>query len=136
MQTDSSPNRVGKFLSVFKYSRVALQLVWSTSAALTIIMGLTTLVAGILPAAIASVGGYIVDAVVTALNAVGAEQGAAQTQVLYFVLLEAALVVLISAAQRINTVCQSILRVLLGNKINVMILEKSLSLELAHFEDS
>jgi len=136
LQTDSSPNRVGKFLSVFKYSRVALQLVWSTSAALTIIMGLTTLVAGILPAAIASVGGYIVDAVVTALNAVGAEQGAAQTQVLYFVLLEAALVVLISAAQRINTVCQSILRVLLGNKINVMILEKSLSLELAHFEDS
>ena len=41
-----------------------------------------------------------------------------------------------TAAQRISTVCQSILRVLLGNKINVMILEKALTLELAHFEDS
>lgn len=136
MQEDSPTNRLGKFLSVFKYSRVALQLVWSTSAALTVIMGLSTLVTGVLPAAIASVGGFIVDAVVTALNATGEEQNAARMQVLYFVLLEAGLVVLISAAQRINTVCQSILRVLLGNKINVMILEKSLSLELAHFEDA
>ncbi len=136
MQEDSPTNRLGQFLSVFKYSRVALQLVWSTSATLTVVMGLSTLVAGILPASIALVGGFIVDAVVSALNATGQAQDAARMQVLYFVLLEAALVVLISAAQRINTVCQSILRVLLGNKINVMILEKSLTLELAHFEDS
>tara|TARA_R110000772_G_scaffold14417_11_gene41686 strand:+ start:456 stop:2285 length:1830 start_codon:yes stop_codon:yes gene_type:complete len=136
LQEDSPTNRLGQFLSVFKYSRVALQLVWSTSATLTVVMGLSTLVAGILPASIALVGGFIVDAVVSALNATGQAQDAARMQVLYFVLLEAALVVLISAAQRINTVCQSILRVLLGNKINVMILEKSLTLELAHFEDS
>ena len=136
MSEDSPADRLGKFLSVFKYSRVALKLVWSTSAALTVAMGLSTLVTGILPAAIASVGGLIVDAVVTALNTAGADQDAAQTRVLYLVLLEAALVVFISAAQRINSVCQSILRVLLGNKINVMILEKALTLELAHFEDS
>ncbi|MDG2089979.1 MAG: ABC transporter ATP-binding protein [Gammaproteobacteria bacterium] len=136
MSTDSPADRLGKFLSVFKYSRVALTLVWSTSAALTVIMGLSTLVTGILPAAIASVGGFIVDAVVTALNTTGVDQEDAQMRVLYLVLLEAGLVVLISAAQRINTVCQSILRVLLGNKINVMILEKALTLELAHFEDS
>jgi len=136
LSEDSPADRLGKFLSVFKYSRVALKLVWSTSAALTVAMGLSTLVTGILPAAIASVGGLIVDAVVTALNTAGADQDAAQTRVLYLVLLEAALVVFISAAQRINSVCQSILRVLLGNKINVMILEKALTLELAHFEDS
>ncbi len=136
MSADTPSDRLGKFLSVFKYSRVALKLVWSTSAALTLVMGISTLVTGILPAAIASVGGLIVDAVVTALNTNGADQDAAQMRVLYLVLLEAALVVLISAAQRINSVCQSILRVLLGNKINVMILEKALTLELAHFEDS
>ena len=136
MSTDSPADRLGKFFSVFKYSRVALKLVWSTSASLTVIMGLSTLVTGILPAAIASVGGLIVDAVVTALNATGAGQEEAQMRVLYLVLLEAGLVVLISAAQRINTVCQSILRVLLGNKINVMILEKALTLELVHFENS
>ena len=136
MSTESPADRLGKFLSVFKYSHVALKLVWSTSAALTVIMGLSTLVTGVLPAAIASVGGFIVDAVVTALNTTGVDQEDAQMRVLYLVLLEAGLVVLISAAQRINTVCQSILRVLLGNKINVMILEKALTLELAHFEDS
>lgn len=136
MSTESPSDRLGKFFSVFKYSRVALKLVWSTSAALTLVMGLSTLVTGILPAAIASVGGFIVDAVVTAINSTGTDQDAAQMRVLYLVLLEAALVVMISAAQRINSVCQSILRVLLGNKINVMILEKALTLELAHFEDS
>ena len=136
MSADSPKDRLGKFFSVFKYSRVALTLVWNTSAALTIVMGLSTLVTGILPAAIASVGGFIVDAVVTAINSSGADQDLAQMRVLYLVLLEAALVVMISAAQRINSVCQSILRVLLGNKINVMILEKALTLELAHFEDS
>ncbi len=136
MSADIPTDRLEKFLSVFKYSRVALNLVWNTSAALTLVMAVSTLVTGILPAAIASVGGLIVDAVVVALDAAGENQDNARMRVLYLVLVEAGLVILISAAQRINTVCQSILRVLLGNKINVMILEKALTLELAHFEDS
>lgn len=135
-QTDSPSTPLGKFFSVFRYSRVALRLVWQTSPALTLVLGIATLIAGILPAAIASVGGLIVDAVVTAIAAAGQAQEAARLEVLYLVLLEAGLVVLVSAAQRLNTVCQSILRVLLGNKINVMILEKALTLELAHFEDA
>ncbi len=136
MQTDSPKKSLGKFFSAFKYSRIAIQLVWSTSGALTVVMGLTTLITGILPAAIALVGGFIVDAVVTAINASGEAQDAATMRALYFVLLEAGLVIIVSAAQRINTVSQSILRVLLGNKINVMILEKALTLELSDFEDS
>jgi len=136
LQNQASQKRLGKFFSVFRYSQVALRLVWETSASLTLVMALATLVTGILPAAIASVGGFIVDAVVTAIAATDAEQTAARMQALYLVLLEAGLVILVTAAQRINTVCQSILRVLLGNKINVMILEKALTLELAHFEDA
>jgi ATP-binding cassette subfamily B protein len=136
LQTETPSSALGKFFSVFRYSRVALRLVWQTSPALTLVLGFATLVSGVLPAAIASVGGYIVDAVVTAIAATGTELEAARLQVLYLVLLEAGLVVLVTAAQRVNTVCQSILRVLLGNKINVMILEKALTLELAHFEDA
>ena len=59
-----------------------------------------------------------------------------RSDALYYVFREAGLVVLMTGAQRISTICQSILRVLLGNKINVMILEKALTLELAHFEDA
>lgn len=136
MSEQENQNSVRKFLSVFQYSRVAIEIVWSTSAALTIVMAITTLVAGVLPAAIASIGGLFVDAVATAISAEGADAEAARGDVLYYVLIEAGLVVLMTGAQKANSVCQSILRVLLGNKINVMILEKALTLELAHFEDA
>jgi len=137
-QLDKVPpgNLFIRFLSVFKYSRVAMQIVWTTSAALTVTMALATLFAGILPAAIAWVGQLIVDAVITAIQASGDAKTAARSDVLLYVLYEAGLVVLFTGMQRINTVCQSILRVLLGNQVNVMILEKALTLELSHFEDS
>ena len=121
---------------MFQYSGIAIGLVWDTSAALTVVMALTTLVSGILPAAIASIGGLFVDAVASAFQETGNSAQQMRSEALYYVFLEAGLVVLMTAAQRISTVCQSILRVLLGNKINVMILEKALTLELAHFEDS
>ena len=127
-------NRIAKFFSVFKYSRVAIEIVWRASAGLTVMMALTTLLAGVLPAAIAYVGQLIVDAVLMAIQTVPEVRDAATDQAIFYVLCEAGLVVLITAIQRINTVCQSILRVLLGNEINVMILEKSLTLELSHFE--
>jgi ATP-binding cassette subfamily B protein len=125
-----------RFFSVFRYSAVALRIVWDTSAVLMLAMALTTLIAGVLPAAIASVGGMFVDAVAGALGASGAQAEAARAQALNFVFIEVGLVLLMTAAQQANTVCQAILRVLLGNKINVMILEKALTLELAHFEDA
>lgn len=136
MSEQDNQTSVRKFLSVFQYSRVAIEIVWSTSAALTIVMAITTLIAGVLPAAIASIGGLFVDAVATAINSQGQEAELARSDVLRYVLIEAGLVVLMTGAQKANGVCQSILRVLLGNKINVMILEKALTLELAHFEDA
>jgi len=56
--------------------------------------------------------------------------------VLEFVLLEAVLVALLAGAQRGLSMCQSLLRAQLGQRVNVMILEKALTLELAQFEDS
>ena len=113
-----------------------MEIVWSTSATLTLVMAATTLVSGVLPAAIASIGGLFVDAVASAIQSTGDAAEAARSDVLFYVLVEAGLVVIMTGAQKLNTVCQSILRVLLGNKINVMILEKALTLELAHFEDA
>jgi len=129
-------NPVSKFISAFQYSAVAIKIVWETSASLTIVMALTTLVSGFLPAAIAAVGGLFVDVVANAFGADPQTLESLRSDALYYIFLEAGLVVLLTGAQRINTVCQSILRVLLGNKINVMILEKALTLELAHFEDA
>ncbi len=136
VNNQESPSSVQKFFSVFQYSRVALEIVWSTSAALTLTMAFSTLISGVLPAAIASVGGLFVDAVASAFQQDSAVAEQARDDVLFYVFLELGLVVLMTGAQRLNTICQSILRVLLGNKINVMILEKALTLELAHFEDA
>jgi ATP-binding cassette subfamily B protein len=136
LENQEPVNPIRKFLSVFKYSGVAIRIVWNTSAGLTLAMAATTLVSGILPAAIASVGGLFVDAVSTAFQSTGDVADTARDDVLKYVLIEALLIVLMTGAQKINGVCQSILRALLGNEINVMILEKALGLELAHFEDA
>ena len=136
MKSSTPAQLLGKFFSVFKYSRVAVEIVWSTSAALTVTMALATLLAGLLPAAIAWVGQLIVDAVVAAIQAPAETKEAATQLTIVYVLCEAGLVIFMTGVQRLNSVCQSILRVLLGNRINVMILEKSLTLELQHFEDS
>src|ERR1700744_4914470 len=41
------------FLAVFKHSRRAIELVWSTNSVLSVALALLTLIAGVLPAAIA-----------------------------------------------------------------------------------
>jgi len=120
------------FFAVFRYSHRAIQLVWSTSAVLTVSLGLLTIVAGVLPAGIAYVGSLIVDAVVGAMRTVGGNPA----RVIEFVILEGVLVAAVAAAQRGISLCQSLLRAQLGQRVNVMILEKALTLELQHFEDS
>jgi len=122
------------FLGVFRYSRRALDLVWTTSRPLTLALGALTLLAGALPAAVAYVGSLIVDAVVAAIGK--PIDGTATLRVVELVVLEGALVAAVAAGQRGLNLCQSLLRAQLGQRVNVMILEKALTLELAQFEDS
>ncbi|MGA9422245.1 MAG: ABC transporter ATP-binding protein, partial [Rhodanobacteraceae bacterium] len=91
---------------------------------------------GLLPAAIAWVGAQIVDAVVTGAQSVRAGGHADLVPVFEWVALEGLLVAALAGAQRGLSLCQSLLRAQLGQRVNVMILEKALTLELAHFEDS
>jgi len=121
-----------RFLGVFVYSRRALGLVWTTSRGLTITLAILTLVAGVLPAVIAYIGQLIVDGVVAAMAATDPDR----SHVLWLIGLEALVVIAVAASQRGLSVSQSLLRALLGQRVNVMILEKALTLQLANFEDS
>lgn len=123
---------VRNFFGVFRYSRHAIQLVWDTNRALLFAAAGLTLLAGLLPAGIAWIGARIVDAVVTATRAPGHDVHL----VLRMVLFEGLLVGMFSGVQRGLSLCQSLLRAQLGQRVNVMILEKALTLELRHFEDS
>ena len=126
-------HNISQVFAVFQYTGRAVQLVSTTSRPLTIFLAVLTLVAGLLPAAIAYVGKLIVDGVVLASGS-GLESDRLLT--LGYLTIEAILVSLLAGSQRGLTVSQSLLRVLLGQKVNVLILEKALKLDLVHFEDS
>jgi ATP-binding cassette, subfamily B, bacterial len=126
-------NNIRQSLSVFRYSSKALSLVWTTSHSLTISLAALTLVNGLLPSAIALIGKLIVDSVVLA-NRTGLQLD--RQIAIDYVWVEAIAIVFLAAAQKGLVVSQSLLRVLLAQRVNESILEKALTLDLAHFEDS
>ncbi|MGJ5629653.1 ABC transporter ATP-binding protein [Nostoc sp. CALU 1950] len=124
-------------LTVFRYSGRAVSLVWTTSRSLTIFLASLTIVAGLLPAAISYISKLIVDAVVFA-SQVNSDSNASVNiyPSLFYVGLEAIAVILLAGSQRGILICQSLLRALMGQRVNVLILEKALTLDLRQFEDS
>jgi ATP-binding cassette subfamily B protein len=111
-------------------------LVWQTHRTLTVGLGVLTLVAGLMPAGIAYLGKLIVDAVVAAIAANQAGAAPDHSHVLWLVAAEGALVAALAGAQRGIDFCQSLLRVLLSQRVHYLILDKALTLSLAQFEDS
>ncbi len=134
LQKKSDVGWFRRSLGVFAYTRRAIELVWQTSKPLTVAMFGLTILAGLVPAAIAWVGKGLVDAVVAAGEANG--EPALVRVALYWVAAEAVLVVLLAGLQRGISISNALLRARLGHRVNVLILEKALELDLVHFEDA
>jgi len=130
---DPTPFNLHHFVGVFRFSKRAVSLVWQTSKPITLTMTLMTLAAGIMPAAIAYVGKLIVDAVVLASQT---HLDADLHKVLWLVLLEGCIVIMYAGVDRVLNMATALLRALLGQRVNVLILEKVQTLRLKHFEDS
>ena len=113
-----------------------MELVWATNRRLTVALALLTLVAGVLPAAMAYIGALIIDAVLLAAEMFKQSGEIDMTRVFMLVALEALVVAAIAGAQRGISLCRALLRAQLGQRVNVMILEKAITLDLAQFEDS
>jgi ATP-binding cassette subfamily B protein len=122
--------------AILGYTRRGMALVWSTNRRLAILLALLTLMAGLLPAAMAWVSKLIVDGVVAQIGLVQSGAGPDYWAVLQYVLLEGGIIALINVAQRGINACQSLLRAQLGYRVNEMILEKALTLDLSQFEDA
>jgi ATP-binding cassette subfamily B protein len=110
--------------------------VWATNRRLTVILAVLTLAAGVLPAAMAYVGALIIDAVLEATGIAKDTGLISMTRVFTLVALEALIIAAMAGAQRGISLCQALLRAQLGQRVNLMILEKAVTLELAQFEDS
>lgn len=126
-------NLLKRSLGVFLYTRRALELVWGTSRTLTVGLAGLTLIAGLLPPVVAWVGAQIVDAV---LQTVDTGALADKRAALGWIGLEALLVISLAACRKGLDVSQSLLRALLGHRVNMLILDKAQTLDLKHFEDA
>jgi ATP-binding cassette subfamily B protein len=131
-----SLNSPRQFFGVFKYSKRALELLWSTSKPLSFLLGFCTILAGVLPSGVAWVGARIVDSVYWATRALAGGQTMDIMTTVWWVAAEAGILVVITASHRGITLCQSLLKAQLSHRVNVLILEKALTLDLTHFEDS
>jgi ATP-binding cassette subfamily B protein len=131
-----SPSSIRRFFGVFRYTKRALELVWATDRALSLFFASVTIVAGALPSLVAWIGARIVDSVVDAGKAHMAGAAVDIQPVVGWVLAEAATMMVITAAHRGITFCQALFKAKLSHRVNVMILEKALTLELTQFEDS
>ena len=134
MSNNNNPDTgfLRRALGVFGYSRRAISLVWVTNRSLTIALAVLTIVGGILPAIIAYIGQLIVDGVLNATQTPNPNI----KNILFLVGLEAIAVIAVAGTQRGISASQSLLRALLGQRVNMMILEKAMTLELTQFEDS
>ncbi len=126
-----SPGLLAQFMPLATYGRRALALVWATSRLLTLTLAALTVIAGLLPAAIAWIGKELVDSVVLAID-----QGAMNSAIWFWLSLEAVLVATMAATQTALNIANNLLRAQLGQRVNVMILEKAQTLELAQLEDA
>jgi len=109
----------------FAYTPRTVALVWRSSRGATIALGGLTLVAAVLPLAVAYAGKAIVDAVVAR----------SADRALRWVLLELGLIAALALTQRGLALLRQLLGARMSVDINVRILEKALTLDLRHFED-
>ena len=125
--------RLRELVGVFGYIRRALALVWQTSHPVTIALAAGSVLAGAAPTAMAWTGKRLIDAVV---HAAGSGDHADKHRALIWVAIELGLAIVLLAANRVLAVLRALLRTQLGHRINVLILDKALQLELTQFEDS
>jgi ATP-binding cassette subfamily B protein len=110
--------------------------VWRSSPRGVLALGVLTVLAAALPPFVAYVGKLIIDAVVAAHAAApGAARDAALARTVRLVLVELGAVGAIALLERLLGLVRSLVGSRLGIDVNVMILEKALTLDLRHFED-
>lgn len=119
------PLSLSRLRGSFAHTLPTLGLVWRSSRGGTLALAGLTLVAAVLPLAVAYAGKAIMDAVV-------ARSGDAT---LRWVMVELGLVGALALVQRGLGLSRSLLGARLSIDINGMILDKALTLELRHFED-
>ena len=112
--------------SSFVHTPRSLKLAWKSSPRISIAIGILTLISAVLPLSIAYVGKLIIDNIVAKSHDL----------TINWVLTEFGLIALQAMVQRSLFLLRSLLGARLGADVNILILEKAVTLDLSHFEDS
>ena len=108
------------------------RLVWAADRRGTLAIAALSVLVALLPAPVAWVGKLIVDAVLAASRSGSL---ADRDRVARLVLVELGLLAATLVTGRLLGLLRELLRTHLANRVNVLILEKAITLELRHFED-
>jgi len=120
-----------EFIAVLANARHAFGLLVDTDARLASGLAALAFADAVLPVAVAWVGKRVIDAVVAAGSASGADPATA----LRWVLLEGGLVLARGSVTQLNALGQTLLSSSLGLEVNARILEKAINVSYRHFED-
>ena len=112
-----------------------MRLVWGSARFGTVTLGVLTVVASLLPPAMAYVAKLIIDGVVAARTLADASDPEATRRVITFVAWEVGLAVLLTLVERSLNLVRQLVGARVGIDINLRILHKALSLELPQFEN-
>ncbi|MEO9057731.1 MAG: ABC transporter ATP-binding protein [Ktedonobacteraceae bacterium] len=116
---------VGAFTSLPR----VLRLVWSTSALLTVFMGILSLLQGFTPALSVWITGLVIDSVVLGIRI-------HSTSPIWFpVGLQLAIVLISNLLSTLSNIVQQLLQEKVSNRVQLLILEKADTLDLAFFEN-
>ena len=115
--------------------RRAFRLVWDAHPPSAVLMGVWTVIGGLLPLGQAYVAKLIVDGVVNSLQA-GATPAEGLRVVAPFLIAEFILVVVQSFVSQARSLTEHVLHARLNLTINTRIIRKSLDLDMAHFENA
>jgi ATP-binding cassette, subfamily B, bacterial len=106
-----------------------LRLVWSTNALFTALMGLLSLLQGFTPAASVWITGLVIDSVVLGIRV------HSPNPIWFPVGLQLAVTLFSSLLSTLSNIVQQLLQEQVSNRIQLLILEKSNTLDLTFFED-
>jgi ATP-binding cassette, subfamily B, bacterial len=123
-----------KVLTAFTSLPRVLKLVWSVQPAFTIILGALYLGQGFLPTATAYVSKLLIDGVVQAIAKSGAN--GTTTTVIWLVVLQFGVQGLSSLLQTLSNITQQLLQERMSYTVQLMVMEKANTLDLAFFEDA
>ncbi len=120
----------------FAHTPRTLGLVWRSTPGGLLIVTLLVVASAALPVATAWVGKLIVDAVVLAHGAAqGPARDAALALVWKWVLVELAIMIGLGLVERAMALMRQLVGARVGIDLNLLVMEKALTLELRHFED-